>query len=108
LWETDKNTGSVTGSYSFGQFINSGNITNSNNAIPLSDGHGVNADFQVSQWNTSTNKWEAVIQNGTGSIRNGGPNVQNLSFSGAGSGTITPANGNKGTFSGAASGVVSK
>jgi len=108
LWETDKNTGSVSGSYSFGQFINSGNITNSNNAIALSDGHGVNADFQFSQWNTSTNKWEAVIQNGTGSIKNGGPNVQNLSFSGAGSGTITPAIGNKGTFLGAANGVVTK
>jgi len=108
IWETDKNTGSVSGSYSFGQYINSGNITSSSNAISLSDGHGLSADFQFSQWNTSTNKWEAVIQNGTGSIRNGGPNVQNLSFSGAGSGTITPGNGNKGTLSGAANGVVSK
>ena len=108
IWETDKNTGSVTGSYSFGQYINSGNITSSSNAISLSDGHGLSADFQFSQWNTSTNKWEAVIQNGTGSVRNGGPNVQNLSFSGAGSGTITPGNGNKGTLSGAANGVVSK
>jgi len=108
FWETDKNTGSVSGSYSFGQYLNSGNITNSNNAIALSDGHGVNADFQFSQWNTSTNKWEAVIQNGTGSIKNGGPNVQNLSFSGAGSGTITPASGSKGSFIGAANGVVTK
>jgi hypothetical protein len=108
IWGTDKNTGSVTGSYSFGQYINSGNITSSSNAVPLSDGHGLSADFQFSQWNASTNKWEAVIQNGTGSIKNGGPNVQNLSFSGAGSGTITPANGNKGTLSGAANGVVSK
>jgi hypothetical protein len=108
IWETDKNTGSVTGSYSFGQYINSSNITGSSNAISLSDGHGLSADFQFSQWNTSTNKWEAVIQNGTGSIRNGGPNVQNLSFSGAGSGTITPGNGNKGTLSGAANGVVSR
>lgn len=108
IWETEKNTGSVTGSYSFGQYINSGNITNSSNAIPLSDGRGLSADFQFSQWNTSTNKWEAVIQNGTGSIRNGGANVQNLSFSGAGSGTITPGNGNKGTLSGAANGVMSK
>jgi hypothetical protein len=108
LWETDKNTGSVSGSYSFGQYINSGNITNSSNAIPLTDGRGLSADFQFSQWNTSTNRWEAVIQNGTGSIRNGGPNVQNLSFSGAGSGTITPVNGNKGTLLGTANGVVSK
>jgi len=108
IWETDKNTGSVTGSYSFGQYINSGNITSSSNAVPVSNGHGLSADFQFSQWNTSTNKWEGVVQNGTGSIRNGGPNVQNLSFSGAGSGTITPGNGNKGTFSGAANGVVSK
>jgi len=108
IWETDKNTGSVTGSYSFGQYINSGNITSSSNAISLSDGHGLSADFQFSQWNTSTNKWEAVIQNGTGSIRNGGPNVKNLSFSGAGSGTITPVNGNKGTLLGTANGVVSK
>jgi len=108
IWETERNTGSVTGSYSFGQYINSGNITNSNNVIPLSDGHGLSADFQFSQWNISTDKWEAVIQNGTGNIRNGGPNVQNLNFSGAGSGTITPANGNKGTFSGAANGIVLK
>ena len=108
IWETDKNTGSVSGFYSFGQYINSGNITSSSNTISLSDGHGLSADFQFSQWNTSTNKWEAVIQNGTGSIRNGGPNVQNLSFSGAGSGVITPTNGNKGILSGAANGVVSR
>jgi hypothetical protein len=86
-------TGSVNGTYSANPVL----------GIPVAiSGNGLSSNFTVQQWNTGTNRWLSTISNGTGSIVGGGSNVQNLSFKGAGAGTI---NQGAGTFSGTAAGV---
>ena len=80
-------TNSVTGNYSFGPNINSGNITNPSNAVAISDGKGLSADFQFNQWNTTENKWGASINNGAGPL-SGGSYTGSTNFSGDASGTI--------------------
>ena len=59
IWATN----SVTGQYDFSHgFINSGNITNAENVIALSNGSGISADFQFKNWNSSNNTWSASVK----------------------------------------------
>ena len=50
------------------------------------DAAGVNADFSVRIWDTTSNKWSATVTDGTGTV--GG---HDISFAGGACGTITPA-----------------
>ncbi|MGQ9570809.1 MAG: FecR family protein [Thermodesulfovibrionales bacterium] len=88
IWATN----SVSGNYS-------GNP--SGVSVPLS-GNGLNANFNVHQWDTTNSKWLSTVRNGQGSITRGGPNVQNLRFKGVSAGTI---NQEMGTFSGTGAGI---
>jgi hypothetical protein len=69
--------------------------------VPLS-GNGLNANFNVQQWDTTNSKWLSNVTNGQGSITGGGQNVQNLNFHGAAAGTI---NQGSGSFSGTGAGI---
>lgn len=93
-------TNSVSGHYSFGSSLNSSNITGTNNVIPLSNGHGLTADFQFTNWNTTNNQWNANVLNGSGNL-SGGSYSGSVNFNGNASGTIGTS-----TISGTASGPV--
>ena len=100
IWATNN----VTGQYDFSNgYLTSGNITNTDNVIAISNGDGISADFQFTQWNTSTNTWTAAIQNGTGTLTGGSYNGP-VNFRGAGAGTLTGTN--SGSLSGTAAGIV--
>ena len=100
IWATNN----VTGQYDFSNgYLTSGNITNTDNVIAISNGDGISADFQFTQWNTSTNTWMAAIQNGTGTLTGGSYNGP-VNFRGAGAGTLTGTN--SGSLSGTAAGIV--
>jgi hypothetical protein len=97
VWATD----SVTGQYSFTNgYITTGNITNTNNMIPLSNGNGLDAEFQFTQWNTANSTWRAAVNNGTGTL-SGGSYTGTVNFNGAASGTHTGT-----ALSGTAAGIV--
>jgi hypothetical protein len=100
IWATNN----VTGQYDFSHgYLTSGNITNTDNVIAISNGDGIDADFQFTQWNTATNTWMAAIQNGTGTLTGGSYNGP-VNFRGAGAGTLTGTN--SGSLSGTAAGIV--
>jgi hypothetical protein len=100
IWATNN----VTGQYDFTNgYLNSGNITNTDNVIDISNGDGISADFQFTQWNTATNTWMAAIQNGTGTLTGGAYNGP-VNFRGAGAGTLTGTT--SGSLSGTAAGIV--
>jgi len=100
IWATNN----VTGQYDFSHgFLSSGTITNTANVIAISNGDGISADFQFTQWNTSTHAWMAAIQNGTGTLSGGSYNGP-VNFRGAGAGTLTGTN--SGSLSGTAAGIV--
>jgi hypothetical protein len=96
IWSTN----SVSGNFRFGSYINSRNITSAGNVIPLSDERGLDADFQFTRWNATSNKWDATITNGTGTL-SGGSFTGPINFSGDASGAI-----GTNTISGTAKGVV--
>lgn len=100
IWATNN----VTGQYDFSHgFLTAGSITNADNVIAISNGDSISADFQFTQWNTSTNTWTSSIRNGTGTLSGGlynGP----VNFRGAGAGTLTGTN--SGSLSGTAAGIV--
>ena len=99
IWATNN----VTGQYDFSNgYLTSGNITNPDNVIIISNGDGISADFQFTQWNTSTNTWMAAIENGTGNLTGGSYNGP-VNFRGAGAGTLTGIN--SGNLSGTAAGI---
>ncbi len=100
IWATNN----ITGQYDFGNgYLNSGNITNTDNVIAISNGDGIGADFQFTQWKTSNNTWMSGIRNGTGTLTGGSYNGP-VSFRGAGAGTLTGIN--SGSLSGTAAGIV--
>ena len=100
LWATNN----VTGQYDFSHgYLNSGNITNTDNVIAISNGDGISADFQFTQWKTSNNTWMSKIQNGTGTLTGGSYNGP-VNFRGAGAGTLTGTT--SGSLSGTAAGIV--
>jgi hypothetical protein len=73
----------VTGQYNFGPYLNEANLIN--HAIHLTNGLGLNADFQFTQWNTSTSEWLASVLNGAGNL-NSGLFKGSINFSGEASG----------------------
>jgi hypothetical protein len=86
-------TGSVSGSYT-------GNPVNA--SVSLS-GSGLDANFNMINWDQNRNVWLSTITNGTGGLIGGQPNTQGLNFHGISAGTINP---NQGTISGSATGLV--
>jgi hypothetical protein len=101
IWATKD----VTGQYDFSNdgLLSADNITNAENVIAISNGDGISADFQFTQWNTSTNTWASSIKNGTGTLSGGSYNGP-VNFRGAGAGTLTGTN--SGSLSGTAAGIV--
>lgn len=90
IWKTD----TISGSYLFGNHLNSGNITNT--AINIGNGSNMNGTFQFNQFGGN---WAATV-NGSGTIGNGTYNG-NINMTGTASGT---AGG--GSFSGIGKGDV--
>jgi hypothetical protein len=99
-------TGNVGGSYT-------GNPLGA--SVPLSGGganlSGLNANFKVQQWNTTSNTWLSTVTNGSGTYTNfipkpgnGLPTSVPLSFQGAAAGAIAPGK-TGGTFSGTGAGI---
>jgi hypothetical protein len=100
IWATNN----VTGQYDFSNgHLTPVNIINTDNVIAISNGDGISADFQFTQWNTSTNTWTSSIRNGTGTLSGGSYNGP-VNFRGAGAGTLTGTN--SGSLSGTAAGIV--
>jgi hypothetical protein len=85
------NTGSITGNYAFGTYLNNTNITSPANTIYLTNGRGLGTDFQFLQWNPNTRRWEAAVRNGQGNLSGGSYNGP-VNFSGTASGTIGTGN----------------
>lgn len=76
--------------------------------VPLS-GDGLNADFFIENWDTSSNRWLATI-NGSGNLQTRGPgntlpatHTGSIDFKGAGAGTFTGTT--SGSLSGKAAGI---
>jgi len=92
IWATNN----VSGSYS-GTPSTSGLPANN---VPLSGG-GLNANFNVNQWNGST--WSATVA-GSGALSSGSYN-QPIQFTGGAAGAIQPATGSTGSFSGTGAGI---
>lgn len=90
IWSTN----AISGSYNFGNHLNSGNITNT--AIGISNGNGLNGTFQFNHFGEN---WSAVV-NGRGTL-SGGSYTGNINMNGTASGT---AGG--GSFSGTGNGTV--
>lgn len=76
IWSTN----AISGSYIFGNHLNSGNITN--NAINISNGSGIDGTFQFNQFGGS---WSATV-NGGGTL-SGGSYTGNINMTGTASGT---------------------
>jgi len=85
-------TGNVSGSYT----------GNPNNASVSLSGSGLNASFNMLNWDQTRNVWLSTITNGTGTLPGNQPNTQGIIFHGVSAGTINP---NQGTFSGSATGL---
>lgn|GEM_PF-5123709 len=85
-------TGSVSGVNQVGAIL----------AVPVNGG-GLSATFQMRKWNESNGvgNWMATVDNGSGSIAGGGPNVQNLQFKGVAAGSFTGLVNFTGTAAGA-------
>ena len=97
-------TNNVTGQYDFSHgFLGADSITNADNVIPVSNGDGINADFQFTRWNTSNNTWTAGIKNGSGTLSGGSYNGP-VTFRGGAAGSLTGTT--SGSLSGTASGIV--
>lgn len=92
IWATNN----VSGSYS-GTPSTSGLPANN---VPLSGG-GLNANFNVNQWNGGT--WSATVA-GSGALSSGSYN-QPIQFAGGAAGAIQPATGSTGSFSGTGAGI---
>ena len=100
IWATND----ISGQYNFSNgILTPGTITNTDNTITISNGDGISADFQFTQWNTTNNTWSSTIQNGTGTLSGGSYNGP-VSFRGGAAGTLTGTN--SGSLSGNASGIV--
>jgi FecR protein len=100
IWATN----AVSGQYDFSHgMITPGTVTNADNVIAISNGNGINADFQFTRWDTTNNTWSSSIQNGTGTLSGGSYNGP-VNFRGGAAGTLTGAG--SGSLSGTAAGIV--
>jgi hypothetical protein len=96
IWASAPNTGGVTGAYTGAPVAGGSTVFLSQQGVG-SNVSGLNATFQLNNWNTEAAKWGAAV-NGGGIV-----NSQNIGFTGGAAGTITAGTG---SFSGSAAGIV--